>query len=104
MGKGTHVSLFFVIMKSEFDSLSKWPFTSRVTFRIINPRDPKFNHQESFIADRNSSSFQKPSKEMNIAAGCPMFITLDRVKNQNFIIDDCLFFETIVGSASSHGT
>jgi len=30
MGKGTHVSLFFVVMRGAFDALLKWPFRQKV--------------------------------------------------------------------------
>ena len=30
-GKGTHISLFLVIMKSDYDDLLTWPFTQKVT-------------------------------------------------------------------------
>ena len=49
MGRGTHVSLFFVVMKSEYDALLPWPFTERVTFRLINPYNRDENAKEYFI-------------------------------------------------------
>ena len=30
MGKGTHMSLFFVVMKGEYDALLPWPFRQKV--------------------------------------------------------------------------
>ncbi|MEQ2197223.1 hypothetical protein XENOCAPTIV_025934, partial [Xenoophorus captivus] len=30
MGKGTHLSLFFVVMKGEYDALLPWPFKQKV--------------------------------------------------------------------------
>ena len=36
IGKGTHMSLFFVVMKGEFDNILQWPFTHKVTFKLIN--------------------------------------------------------------------
>ena len=30
MGKGTHLSLFFVVMKGRYDALLKWPFRHKV--------------------------------------------------------------------------
>jgi len=92
MGRGTHVSLFFVIMKSEYDALLQWPFAERVTFRLINPHNLDDTTQESFIPDRNSSSFKRPTKDMNIAAGCPMFIKKELLPN--YIVDDALYIET----------
>jgi len=32
MGKGTHVSLFFVIMRGAYDALLKWPFRQKVCY------------------------------------------------------------------------
>jgi len=92
MGRGTHVSLFFVIMKSEYDALLTWPFSDRVTFRLINPHNLDDSMVESFIPDRNSSSFKRPTKDMNIAAGCPMFIRKELLNN--YIVDDALYIET----------
>ena len=31
MGKGTHLSLFFVVMRGEYDALLPWPFKQKVT-------------------------------------------------------------------------
>lgn len=30
VGKGTHISLFFVIMKGEYDPILSWPFRHKV--------------------------------------------------------------------------
>ena len=32
---------------------------------------------------------------MNVAAGCPMFITLQQLQNGGFVKDDCLYIEII---------
>lgn len=98
MGRGTHVSLFFVVMKSEFDALLQWPFSERVTFRLINPNNREETLEESFLPDKNSSSFKRPTKDMNVAAGCPMFIRKERL--QEFIVDDVIYIETSIVNAS----
>ena len=93
IGRNTHMSLFFVSMKSEYDNLLQWPFNRRVTFKLINQESESENLKETFIPDRNSSSFQKPTRQMNVAAGCPMFITKELLNSGGFIKDDCLFIE-----------
>ena len=98
MGRGTHVSLFFVIMKSEYDALLTWPFSDRVTFRLINPHTLEESMVESFIPDKISSSFMRPTKDMNIAAGCPMFIRKELLSN--YIVDDALYIETKIAPPS----
>lgn len=34
-GRGTHLSLFFVVMRGHSDALLKWPFNQKVTLILI---------------------------------------------------------------------
>uniref|UniRef100_A0A4W5R463 TNF receptor-associated factor 1 n=1 Tax=Hucho hucho TaxID=62062 RepID=A0A4W5R463_9TELE len=78
VGKGTHISLFFVIMKGEYDPLLSWPFKHKVNFFLLDQ-----NHREhvidAFRPDLTSSSFQKPFSDMNVASGCPLFFPLGKL-------------------------
>lgn len=40
MGKGTHLSLFFVVMRGEYDALLPWPFKQKVGTASWLPRQP----------------------------------------------------------------
>lgn len=95
MGKGTHISLFFVIMRGEFDPLLRWPFRQKVTFMLLDQ-----NHVEhvidAFRPDPNSSSFQRPRREANIASGCPLFFPLADLDKHAYIKDDAMFIKVIV--------
>ena len=93
MGKGSHLSLFLVIMKSEYDDLLEWPFTKKVRFTLINQESRSFDIEENMTPNKDSSSFQKPRKEMNIASGCPLFVRLDRLERDGFIKNNSLFIE-----------
>ncbi|KAM6218428.1 TNF receptor-associated factor 5 isoform 2-T2 [Rhynchocyon petersi] len=97
-GKGTHLSLYFVVMRGEFDSLLQWPFRQRVTLMLLDQSGKKNHVMETFRADPNSSSFKRPDGEMNIASGCPRFVahsTLENAKN-TYIKDDTLFLKVAV--------
>ncbi|XP_025219092.1 TNF receptor-associated factor 5 isoform X3 [Theropithecus gelada] len=96
-GKGTHLSLYFVVMRGEFDSLLQWPFRQRVTLMLLDQSGKK-NIMETFKPDPNSSSFKRPDGEMNIASGCPRFVAhsvLENAKNA-YIKDDTLFLKVAV--------
>ena len=96
MGKGTHLSFFFVVMKGPFDALLPWPFKQKVTLTIINQSGKK-HVTDTFRPDPQSSSFQRPSvKEMNVASGCPMFIRQEHLLNGGFVKDDCIFLRVTV--------
>lgn len=96
IGLNTHISVYFVLMKSHYDNLSEWPFFRKITFRLINIKDVSKSKKETFITDRKSPSFQKPIKDMNIAAGCPRFLSKESLLNDGFIVDDSVYIETIV--------
>ena len=96
MGKGSHLSFFFVIMRGPFDALLQWPFKQKVTLSLINQNGKK-HISDSFRPDPHSSSFQKPGRrEMNIASGCPMFIRIDHLLNGGFAKDDAIYVRVVV--------
>jgi TNF receptor-associated factor 3 len=98
MGKGTHMSLFFVILRGDFDALLPWPFRQKVTMTLID-HDGKKNIVDSFRADPTSNSFKRPSTDMNIASGCPLFAPLSTVESNTYLRDDCIFMKIHVDTA-----
>ncbi|XP_072017317.1 TNF receptor-associated factor 2-like [Amphiura filiformis] len=95
--KGTHLSLFFVVMKGRYDNILHWPFRQKVTFMMVDQGNRE-HVVDTFRPDPTSSSFKKPTSEMNIASGCPLFVALTLLENGNFayVKDDCLFVKVIV--------
>uniref|UniRef100_A0A8C6XGZ8 TNF receptor-associated factor n=1 Tax=Naja naja TaxID=35670 RepID=A0A8C6XGZ8_NAJNA len=69
-GRGTHLSLFFVVMKGPNDSLLRWPFNQKVTLMLLDQNNRE-HVIDAFRPDVASSSFQRPISDMNIASGCP---------------------------------
>ena len=99
LGKGTHLSFFFVIMKGPYDALLPWPFRQKVTLTLINQAGKK-HQSDSFRPDPHSSSFQQPGrKEMNIASGCPMFIRIEHLLNGGFVKDDTIYLRVVVDTS-----
>jgi hypothetical protein len=98
-GKGTHLSLFFVVMRGEFDNILQWPFTHKVTFKLINQAGGK-DIVDTFQPDPMSASFRKPKSDMNIASGCPQFVSHTELEGNCFIVDDTIFIKCIVDTAT----
>lgn len=84
MGKNTHCSLFFVVMKGEFDAILKWPFKQRVTFMLLDVENGNDHHSDSFFPDISSTSFKRPTNDMNIASGCPLFVPQHKVEQDKY--------------------
>ena len=99
IGKGTHLSLFFVVMRGEFDNILQWPFTHKVTFKLINQAGGR-DIVDTFQPDPMSTSFRKPKSDMNVASGCPRFVSHTELKNGGFIVDDTIFIKCIINTTS----
>lgn len=95
MGKGTHLSLFFVVMRGEYDALIRWPFRQKVTMMLLD-QDNIEHVIDAFRPDPSSSSFQRPRRETNIASGCPLFCPLAELNNHAYLRDDAMFLKIIV--------
>lgn len=97
MGKGSHISLFIVIMKGAFDALLPWPFRQKITLTVLDlgGRD---HVVDAFQPDAASSSFKRPTSDMNIASGCPLFMPLTylEMSGRQYVKDDCLYVKVAV--------
>ncbi len=95
---GMHLSVFFVLMKGEYDNILEWPFKHKVAMTLMNQKNCKTDIVDSFMPDLKSISFQKPTlKTMNIASGCLRFATQDLLgPSDGFVVDDTIFIKCSV--------
>ena len=98
MGQGSHLSLFFVLMRGEYDAHLPWPFQHDVTF-VLFDQEGQGHVSGTFRPNPSSSSFMRPRNEMNVAFGCPLFVSLGTLDSGGYISEDCIFikmtFDTI---------
>ena len=100
LGKNTHFSFFFAIMRGPYDPLLPWPFRQKVTLTLLNQTEKK-HVTDHFRPDPHSSSFQRPGnkREMNIASGCPMFIRIEDLLSGGFVKDDAAYIRIVVDTS-----
>ncbi|KAG9463470.1 hypothetical protein GDO78_021676 [Eleutherodactylus coqui] len=100
-GKGTHISLFFAIMRGEYDVLLSWPFKHKVTFMLMDQSNRE-HVIDAFRPDIMSVSFQRPVNDMNIASGCPLFCPLSKLQcgRSHYVRDDTIFIRCIIDTAA----
>ena len=101
MGRGTHLSLFFVVMRGEYDSLLPWPFHQKVTLVLIDQEGHR-HISDTFRPDPSSPSFKRPQSEMNIASGCPLFVSLATLDGGGYVKDDTMFIKIVVDTTDLH--
>ena len=99
-GEGTHLSIFFVIMKGEYDPLLQWPFDHKVSLVLVD-QDHKKHLVQTFKPSSETlhSSFQRPQSNMNVASGCPEFATLSVLDDPSYVKDDVMYIKAIVDTS-----
>ena len=98
IGFNTHLSVFFVLMRGEYDPLLKWPFESKVSLVLVD-QNMRQHMIQTFKPSPDSSSFQRPRSDMNVASGCPQFAKLSVLDEGNYVKNDVLFLKCIVDTA-----
>ena len=101
-GKGTHMSMFLVIMRGEYDALLPWPFIQKVHFRLLD-QDRIRDVFDAFRPDPNCVSFKRPTSDMNVASGCPTFVSHSELRQGGFVRDDTMFIKVTVDMANLQG-
>ena len=96
VGKNDHISLFFILMKSNYDDLLEWPFYREVTFRLINPDNLERSISTSFMPSRDSPCYFKPKVNMNVASGCPLFLAKTKLFSDGYTKNNCIYIEISV--------
>lgn len=57
---------------------------------------------DAFKPDPNSSSFRRPMAEMNIASGCPLFVSQSLLETGSYIKDDTIFIKVRLAPPTTH--
>ncbi|CAF1455513.1 unnamed protein product [Didymodactylos carnosus] len=93
--RGTHMSVFFVLMRGDNDPIIKWPFDCKVTFCLFDQSGQHRDVIASFRPDTSSNSFQRPRLEMNEQYGIQKFCPLPVILQDpsNYVIDDVMFIK-----------
>jgi hypothetical protein len=94
----THMSIFFVLMRGEYDAVLHFPFSFKVSFCLFDQTTQQRHIIDSFRPDIKSNSFQRPRSDMNIASGIPKFLPLTMIQQDNnpYVRDDAMFIKILV--------
>ena len=98
-GEGTHLSIFFVLMRGEYDPLLQWPFEHKVSLTLVD-QDQKKHLVQTFKPNIQSSSFQRPKSDMNVASGFPEFAKLSILDNPSYVKDDVMYIKAVVDTSN----
>ncbi|KAI8512024.1 Baculoviral IAP repeat-containing protein 2 [Branchiostoma belcheri] len=88
---------------TNYDALLPWPFRQKVTLMLLDQDQGRRNLSDTFRPDPTSSSFKRPTSDMNIASGCPLFVSQAVVEGGFYLKDDTIFIKVIVETSDLMG-
>ena len=97
--KGTHLSIFFILMKGEYDSLLQWPFEHKISLILVDHGYIK-HLVKTFKPDSQSSSCKRPVSDKNVIVRCPEFAELSALDNSSYVNGDVMYIKAIVDTSN----
>ena len=96
--RNTHMSIFLVIWKGDYDPILPWPFRLRVTLMLLDHKGK--NHISTpFTPQRDMAAFARPQQEKNKGSGLPHFCELSKLQQKQpseYVKDDTVYIKVIV--------
>ena len=101
--KNTHLSVFIVVMKGEYDAILRWPFNKKVKFTLIDQQDDpdQRENETGEIVGKKIPSFARPKTEENKGWGLLNFISHLKLHSRRYIVDNTLFLQVEISSPSN---
>ena len=99
--ENTHLTVFLIIMKGEYDASLTWPFHKKVTFTLIDQKEnanDRKNIVRSFTSDSKRKSFERPVKEENVGWGLDKFVSHKELQKRCYTVDDAIFIQVHITS------
>ena len=95
-GKNTHLTVYLVIMKGEYDATLTWPFDKKFTFTLIDQQENEHDREnivKSITSDPKLRHFARPVEEENNGWGFPEFASHEQLQKRRYIVDDTIFVQ-----------
>ena len=92
-GKGSHLSIFAIIMKGQHDDCLQWPFTDTIIIELLNWLEDKGHYKETIPIDTNNDFVRVTEGEYGNVTGCEQFISqssLNSSTNPQYLYQDCI--------------
>ena len=98
----THLAVFLVLVKGEYDAILPWPLRKKVKFTLIDQQENP-DERIDVTNEYNTSEvyrrepFIRPVAEQNEEFGFPRFVSHRILLTRRYIVDDTLFLRIEVG-------
>lgn len=98
-GKGSHLSLYFVVTKGEYDHMLEWPFRQRVVMTLLDQSGGSRHFTDSFYPDPWCEITKQPEcNEEKPGCGFPFFFSHKELEapDSKYLRNDTLYIHMAV--------
>lgn len=99
-GKNSHLSVYIIVMKGEYDAILSWPFKKKLILSIIDQQEDPNERQNvawRLLPGNHPQCFARPINEDNKTRGFAQFICHEKLHSRRYLLDDTLFLQVKVG-------
>ncbi|XP_078082506.1 TNF receptor-associated factor 1-like [Mustelus asterias] len=91
--QGTYISLYYILLKGQYDALTQWPFKQNVKLALLNLNDRQQSILKIYVPNEQDLALQRPVESMNAPRGFPMFATSSEFNQRfsEFVMGDEMF-------------
>ena len=92
-GKGSHLSIYALIMKGQHDDRLQWPFTGTIIIELLNWLEDKGHYKRTLSIDTNNDFVRVTKGEYGKNRGYHQFISqssLNSSTNPQYLYQDCI--------------
>ena len=91
-----YISLYFNLMKGQYDAILPWPFRYMVKLTVIDQNPDlkqRQNFSYSFSPEPSWETMQRPKREENKGHGINIFLSHEELKERSYVVDETLFIK-----------
>lgn len=93
-GKGTYLSIFLIIVRSENDATIEWPFQKRVSFSLIDQQETDASKQN--IVRTFGEPTPTATQGNRFANDFFDFVSHKALQERRYIVDDTILIQVVV--------
>ena len=94
MVMASHTSLLSAVMKGEYDALLPWLFRQKLM--LLEQGIDRRHLSDTLRPDSASSSFKRPTSDMNIASGYSLLVAHTVIDGGTFVKKNTIFLRIVV--------
>ena len=99
--KNTHLSVYIIVMKGEYDAILPWPYKMQVKMTLIDQQEnpvERENVTKESIPNNDPECYARPvNKEDNAGRGFGKFVSHEILNSRHYLVDDTMFLHVEVG-------